>query len=517
MTQKVDLGRSLLRIRGSQLQLSLTTSAHLNQSPSHGSTAVSLGSSLEDIWIKESPELDLHFFIGSNWGSEHAVASFVSWLEPQLCGLEIWSDLGFSARLKTQEREDGDARKSDNCAPLSLKLGLRREPRKASHRKRWTLPAVMVDAPDACPPPGIPALVLTSLDICLEYGFHVESMAHSQSSNFDIDLFEQDPSVIAAIEGFDETMDHVIAASDPDDVMSQTTQADKFAQFSPPSQRDLLRLFDLALQRLVISNTIVDSAVHISNHFTLESLSSMIPVAFNAQYREAMNQRVVSIPIITKAISSMIEGGDNHSIQPNVADLLRYSHSSHADAVTINPRPVGLRSAIDSSLWRVAQENLHRLTLPPRRTWVFPTDLLLERATGPENTTGHWITPSQQPDIEFLIPDNPFNTQQTHGGDTCDAWILNETDLESDFDALSIGENIEISPDTGDSTQTSLDSSYSTITSSQPLHRYDDMMFGSEHGDASNHSHALMGENDYWEVAEYIGSPDSDIMLDDVF
>ena len=213
----------------------------------------------------------------------------------------------------------------------------------------------------------------------------------------------------------------------------------------------------------------------------------------------------------------MIEGGDNHFIQPKVADLLRYSHSSHADAVTINAHPVGLRSAIDSSLWRVAQENLHRLTLPPRRACVLPTDLLLEDATEPEDTTGHWITHSQQPDIEFLIPDNSFNTQQTHREDTYDRWMLNETDLESDFDALSIGENIEISPDTGNSTQTSLDSSYSTIASSQPLSRYDDMMFDFEHGDASNHSHSLMGENDYWEVAEYIGSPDSDIMLDDIF
>ena len=89
MTQKVDLGRSLLRIRGSQLQLSLTTSAHFNQSPSHGSTSVSPGSKLEDIWITEAPELDLHFLIGSNWGSEDALASFVSRLEPQLCGMKV--------------------------------------------------------------------------------------------------------------------------------------------------------------------------------------------------------------------------------------------------------------------------------------------------------------------------------------------------------------------------------------------------------------------------------------------
>jgi hypothetical protein len=202
--------------------------------------------------------------------------------------LQIWSDIGFSARLKTEDGEDGDARESDNSGPHCLKLGLRREPRKASHRKRWNLPAVIIDAPDACPPPGIPALILTSLDICLEYGFYVESVAHSQHSNFDIDLFEQDSSVIAVIRALDETMDHVIAAPEPDDAMSQATQGEKFSQFSgaPPSQRDLLRLFDLGLQRLVISNTIKDSAVQISNHFTIESLSTMMPVAFNVQYRE---------------------------------------------------------------------------------------------------------------------------------------------------------------------------------------------------------------------------------------
>jgi hypothetical protein len=91
MTQKVDLGRSLLRIRGSQLQLSLITFAQFSQSPSHGTTFLSPDLKLEDIWITEALELDLRFFIGSNWSLGDAVASFISRLEPQLSGLKVSS------------------------------------------------------------------------------------------------------------------------------------------------------------------------------------------------------------------------------------------------------------------------------------------------------------------------------------------------------------------------------------------------------------------------------------------
>ncbi|KAJ5320347.1 hypothetical protein N7508_000630 [Penicillium antarcticum] len=519
MTQKVDLGRSLLRVHDSQLQLSLTTFAQFSQSPSHGTTTLSPESKLQDIWMTEAPELELRFFIGSNGVSvsDDAVASFVSRLEPRLCGLNIWSDVGFSARLETEERKGADLGNSNNPGPHSIKLGLRRVPGRTIHRRRCTLPVMMINAPNACPPPGIPALILTSLDIRLEYGSHAENASHPQHSNFDTDLSEQDLSIFAVIQALDETMDHIIPASESDNPMSRATQGETLFQFSRThtSQRGFLRLFDFGIQQLVISNTIKDSACYISNQSTRKSLSTLVPGVFNPAYREAMNQRAVSIPSITKSISSMIKESDNNTIREKATDLL-HTELSNSDDFAINADSASFRSAIHSSLWRIAQEDLRKHTISMRRIWVSPTDVLpLE--IGPEDSTGASITHSQQPSVEFPIPSHILDTHPRKVDNIGDEWILDETDLESDFEALSIGHDSETSPDTSNNTQTSLDGSYSTIESSQPLRTKDDMLFDHEHGDIFSDSHAVVGHDHSWEVAEYIGSPDSDVMLEDFF
>jgi hypothetical protein len=390
---------------------------------------------------------------------------------------------------------------------------------------------MIINAPDACPPVGTPALILNSLDIFLEYGCHVESTTKSLPSKLDKGFFEQDPSVIAIIQALDDTVEHIVAVSEPNDTLSRAIEGEAFIQSSgaQPSQRDLMRLFDLGLRRLFMSNAMKDSTVHISDHIRIRSLSTMVPAVFNSAYREvssfhcheqpnanctqAMNQRTVSIPKITKALSSMIEGNDNHSIRTKVIDLLHYTESSRSNAVTINAHPTSLRVAIHSSLWHVAQENLQTLTLSSRRTSVLPTDLPPEKALTSEDTVDPSIPHHQQPNIEFLLPGHSLNIQR-NGDDTGNEWIADGIDLESDFEALSVGED---SPDTGDSTQAFLDNSYSTISSSRYICTDDDMMFNSEYGDATSHPYPLRVTNESWEVAEYIGSPDSDLMLDDEF
>lgn len=228
-----------------------------------------------------------------------------------------------------------------------------------------------------------------------------------------------------------------------------------------------------------------------------------------------MNQRAVSIPSITKSISSMIKESDNNTIREKATDLL-HTELSNSDDFAINADSASFRSAIHSSLWRIAQEDLRKHTISMRRIWVSPTDVLpLE--IGPEDSTGASITHSQQPSVEFPIPSHILDTHPRKVDNIGDEWILDETDLESDFEALSIGHDSETSPDTSNNTQTSLDGSYSTIESSQPLRTKDDMLFDHEHGDIFSDSHAVVGHDHSWEVAEYIGSPDSDVMLEDFF
>ncbi|KAJ5747796.1 uncharacterized protein N7511_009492 [Penicillium nucicola] len=493
MTQNVNLGQSLLRIHESQLQMSLTTSANFSQSRSHATTTVFSESILENTWITEAPELELRFFISGNWGLDDDVTSFVSRLEPQLCGLNIWSDLGFSASLKTEDDKHWAAGNNSRFRPRCLTLGLRRECGRAIHSKRWILPAVIINAPDACSPPGIPALTLTSIDMHLEYRFHADNLSHSQQSNRDTDPFEQDPSVIAVIQTLDESMDYIVPVRKPDDIMSQAKQSEILTQISgnQRSQSDFVRLFDLGLQRFVIANTRKDST--------------------------AMNQRAVSIPIITKSISSMIEESDNHSIRSQAAGFLQYIESSNPDAFGGFTHSARLRSAIHSSLWSVAQTNLSQNTVAPNGIWVIPTDLFPPEINEPEDPMGPSGTHSQQPCIELPLPTHILNTQPSDESIVNYELMLDGTNLESDFEALSIGPDSETIPDTGDSTQTSLDISYSAIATSQSLRANNDMIFDLEHDNEFSDSYALMDDEYSWEVAEYIGSPDSDIMLYDVF
>lgn len=92
MIQKLDLGRSTLRLRDSKLQLHLAASAHFTQPPSHGTLQIPINlselSNLESVWITEAPELELRFFVGGNWDG-NKMTVFVSRLSSKLCTMEV--------------------------------------------------------------------------------------------------------------------------------------------------------------------------------------------------------------------------------------------------------------------------------------------------------------------------------------------------------------------------------------------------------------------------------------------
>jgi hypothetical protein len=92
MAQKLDLGRSTLRIRDSKLQLRLAASANFTQPLSYGAPQIPIDLShlpnVESVWITEAPELELRFFIGGNWDRNEA-ATFISRLRGKLCDMEV--------------------------------------------------------------------------------------------------------------------------------------------------------------------------------------------------------------------------------------------------------------------------------------------------------------------------------------------------------------------------------------------------------------------------------------------
>ena len=92
MAQKLDLGRSTLRIRDSKLQLRLAASANFTQPLNHGAPQIPIDLShlpnVESVWITEAPELELRFFIGGNWGQNEA-AAFISKIRGKLWDMEV--------------------------------------------------------------------------------------------------------------------------------------------------------------------------------------------------------------------------------------------------------------------------------------------------------------------------------------------------------------------------------------------------------------------------------------------
>jgi hypothetical protein len=92
MAQKLDLGRSTLRIRDSKLQLRLAASANFTQPLSYGAPQIPIDLShlpnVESVWITEAPKLELRFFIGGNWDRNEA-ATFISRLRSKLCDMEV--------------------------------------------------------------------------------------------------------------------------------------------------------------------------------------------------------------------------------------------------------------------------------------------------------------------------------------------------------------------------------------------------------------------------------------------
>lgn len=89
-----------------------------------------------------------------------------------------------------------------------------------------------------------------------------------------------------------------------------------------------------------------------------------------------MNQRAVSIPIISKALTSML-GKSNNPILRDKIFLLRdpnHQNFSTEDTDSSHPQPTILQPSIHSSLWRIAQDRVRRPNTSKRGTSFFATD-----------------------------------------------------------------------------------------------------------------------------------------------
>ncbi|KAF4766088.1 hypothetical protein N7455_005648 [Penicillium solitum] len=513
MAQKLDLGQCTLRIRDSKLQLHLAASAHFTQPPSHGTLQIPIDlselSNLESVWITEAPELELRFFVGGNWdGNEMTV--FVSRLSSKLCDMEIWSDLGFSVELKTGARGYYIDTSGFHC----LELGLRRECRVLNHTTGRTLPSSMTNPPDVCPPPGVPVATLASIDIRLEYRFHAKDISQSQDyPNLEIGLLGQELSVGASSRVLDRMAEapmlHPTHDEDSSEALGPQTACIS-GDGSDPSWEKRFRLLDLGIRRLVICNSIKDRTIRVSQQDTIKSLADISPAVFNPAHRDAINQRGVTIPIITKSISSMLAGNKDQSTKAKLADFLELNRSHSTNDLTMQPQLPSCKTAILSSLWHVAQKNVPMTKSIKRRASIFSTESLPNGVTRSDEPVRLMSTVQQQPDSGNPGQHRYFQTQYHNENEECDIYLLNsepEDQLLDNFSETSF-------TDLGDSTQASLDTLFSTIGSSPTSYRDYDTMLLSDHVELADYPGNYVTDYDPGEDME---TYDTDIIMADHF
>ncbi|KAJ5725782.1 uncharacterized protein N7483_007139 [Penicillium malachiteum] len=340
--------------------------------------------------------------------------------------------------------------------------------------KARNLPAVLQNLPDIPPPQAIPVISLSTIEIFMEYNYLTQTKNSFDTSELIFGSEEEPPSP------FQDRLPSQAPYTDPVIALGSTSLND----FQELVQNDaicheydtnkfsdsFLDLMDFGLQRLIVSPSLKTS--HIQTHGdSLQNLRELAPAVFNSKYREAVNQRAASIPVITKAITSMLKSNSNPDLQPQFAN----AHQERKEWIT-------------SSLWCKAQALLPQPGPPRRRNRFFPPRL-------PENSPQVNIdvdsaTPYTEDifDEEILELDDDWDDIDISYGDVhADLGELDDlihTDIEEESDGLLLRSSSQASfQDLYESTQTTLDSHQTSLENlSSPQTDTEMLLCSSEHG-----------------------------------
>ncbi|KAJ5653354.1 hypothetical protein N7490_000357 [Penicillium lividum] len=340
MRRTVDLGQCLLHSSESQLQLHFAATAKLNCLTSFPTeTEKSSPQWLDPLstWIREAPELELCFFVCFGSRLEGNGSHFISKLESMLCDSKVWLQLGFAIFPKRH----GISMNTDHPGEHFLVLGLCRGMIAPFSRKRGSLPAVLHNPPDTHPPQEVPIVCLAAINIFLE----CSSSLHLDDQTLEPFITvhtEKEPQYLAS---------RLASCPDPTDL---TLDSEAFTALmegysihqeedTNQSSQSLLALVDFGLQKLLSSAPTKCSFIQVIEN-NIQSLRKLAPVIFNREYREAMNQRAISCPIIAKAVNSMLANTSNPILQTELSHI-----------------PGDRKQWIESGLWRMAQTRLREL------------------------------------------------------------------------------------------------------------------------------------------------------------
>ncbi|KAJ5113405.1 hypothetical protein N7456_001939 [Penicillium angulare] len=349
MACSIDLGQCLLQETTSQLHLQITARANLSQ-PGVSLCPTGLSKSQwpdpMTTWIKEAPSIELRLSVHFGLKLEFLSSHFISELESRLCNSDIWPELGFTASCKSR---DINTNPEEHCVTLSLC----RLDSPVSFKRTRSLPVALQDSPEIPPPPDVPTMVLSVIEISLEYDYSFREAYNPPDLTIDSDRIPQSAKLLFAPQPD--------LATDPE--LNRWMPFDTFAEddclhWEKNTDYNIgphLDLIDLGLQKLIISSAPKIPRVRVLGEDSLQNLHKLAPGIFNRDYRETLNQRTASIPVIAGAVTTMLKNTSDPKLQANMSSL-------QGD----------LKERITSSLWRKAQTQLHKPRARKNGSRFFP-------------------------------------------------------------------------------------------------------------------------------------------------
>lgn len=336
-------------------------------------------------------------------------------------------------------KDSHTARDVDSPGP-HLILGLCREHKASTGRKGRVLPAILQNPPNSHPPPDVPAITLASIDIHLEYNYlpqleerFCDLMGYDLDSVMNLDQWhyrtKTESFAVATLAVSAKEQGPAYLNHAPNDVDASVPGHRKNEiQDTTSSAQILLQLLDSGLQRLIFSARGRRAQNRTVGKNTIQNLSRLLPAVFNPGYREvshsslhgnglatdheqAMSQRAASIPIISRALTSLLENTSNPFIQDKVQELQALHAKDSHQATESSPSSQNTsKSAVHSALWRIAQNRILRPNAIKRGTSFFasnpePEPAPTQQITNSEIQLPGFLTEEEFEDFEFLDVD----------------------------------------------------------------------------------------------------------------
>ncbi|RJE24136.1 hypothetical protein PHISCL_03510 [Aspergillus sclerotialis] len=408
MTLPINLGRGVFHMLDPNLSLTLNASAEVLFDPETvDSKDPGLPSRLlqsRQIWITQAPELKLHvclsvhpvvypapiFFsqagelLRNSKVSVHYIKGALVLLLIELN--KIWSDLGLGALFKSSSYIDPSS--------IHLYFGLRKLTGRTSHSKVYRLPETLQSFADAVPPTGIPTASLSSVTVSLEYEFKQDvtrfkpeqlvytplcTFSRTESENSPQSDFQVSPASSQTQYLPLENTASTNSLGDPDsEILEELQEAHPNLTYPPyiylqenslqykennsPYTQHFNKLLDIGIRSLITPKPVrVEKEIQKGKDNDLVRLSELAPTVFSLGYSEAMNQRAQFIPSIAKSLASIAGRSKSSALQQGICTLMALCRHSGEDTSS-QGKTVSTRTAIQSSLWRIAQKQLYKST-----------------------------------------------------------------------------------------------------------------------------------------------------------